>query len=250
MRSSATRSSSPSLDMITTSAGTPRRNCAPIVFAPDPCDAPRLTATFTPVAFSNSGCSFSNAAENPPDVMTFTCANDGAPRPTSAQTNVSIFEAFTVISIISAFPQCPRGLAPLRDFGCGLREDTRLRRGDKCRVSFVGASPDTQTVNGRSRISLQINVHKLLYGMSRIVQTMPSLLYIRRQKLPAAREMFPFLSKFLLLTTRNSCGRSCAAFWRANRAGMYSMSKAARALSRSFEIYNLTSWCWTWSCRR
>ncbi len=52
---SAISSSSPSLDMITTSSGTPTCNCAPMVSGPTPCDAPLVTVTLMPVVFSNSG---------------------------------------------------------------------------------------------------------------------------------------------------------------------------------------------------
>ena len=52
---SATNSSSPSLDMITMSAGTPRRSWAPMALGPPPWDCPRTVVTVMPVVFSNSG---------------------------------------------------------------------------------------------------------------------------------------------------------------------------------------------------
>ncbi len=52
---SAIRSLRPSLDIITMSAGTPRRSCAPMVSGPLPCDAPEPVVTAMPVVRSNSG---------------------------------------------------------------------------------------------------------------------------------------------------------------------------------------------------
>jgi hypothetical protein len=55
IRRAAIRSARPSLDRITTSVGTPRASCAPIVCGPVPCDAPDLVVTSMPVARLNSG---------------------------------------------------------------------------------------------------------------------------------------------------------------------------------------------------
>ena len=68
----------PSLDMITTSAGTPRRSCAPIVSGPFPCDAPDPVVTLMPVERSNSGRTEWYGGEKPPEMMTLTCATANA----------------------------------------------------------------------------------------------------------------------------------------------------------------------------
>jgi len=73
---SAINSLRPSLDMITTSAATPARSCAPILLGLFPCDGPRDVVTLMPVLFSKSGKSSCKAAENPPEVRTLICANE------------------------------------------------------------------------------------------------------------------------------------------------------------------------------
>ena len=65
----------PSLERITTSAGTPRASCAPIVCGPVPCDEPDPVVTLMPLVRSNSGNSCSYAPVNPPDIRTFNCAD-------------------------------------------------------------------------------------------------------------------------------------------------------------------------------
>src|SRR5262249_29158842 len=65
----------PSLERITTLAGTPRASFAAIVCGPVPCDAPDPVVTLMPVVRSNSGNSFSYAPLNPPDIRTFSCAD-------------------------------------------------------------------------------------------------------------------------------------------------------------------------------
>jgi len=64
-------SARPTLDRITTSAGTPRASCAAIVCGPVPCDAPDPVVTSMPLACSNSGNSRLYAPVNPPDISTF-----------------------------------------------------------------------------------------------------------------------------------------------------------------------------------
>src|SRR5262249_26125799 len=65
----------PSLERITTLAGTPRASCAAIVCGPVPCEAPDPVVTLMPLVRSNSGNSFSYAPLNPPDIKTFSCAD-------------------------------------------------------------------------------------------------------------------------------------------------------------------------------
>src|SRR5262249_269727 len=65
----------PSLERITTSAGTPRASCAAIVCGPVPCDAPDPVVTLMPLVRSNSGNSCSYSPLNPPDIKTFNCAD-------------------------------------------------------------------------------------------------------------------------------------------------------------------------------
>src|SRR4030095_8881015 len=71
----AIRSVRPSLERMTTSVGTPRASCAPMVCGPVPCDEPEPVVTLMPVVRSNSGNSFSYGPENPPEISTFTCAD-------------------------------------------------------------------------------------------------------------------------------------------------------------------------------
>jgi hypothetical protein len=65
----------PSLDRITTSAGTPRASCAAIVCGPVPCDAPDPVVTLMPLACSKPGKSCSYAPVNPLDIRTFNRVN-------------------------------------------------------------------------------------------------------------------------------------------------------------------------------
>ena len=53
-----------------------------MVCGPVPCDEPEPVVTLMPVVRSNSGNSFSYGPENPPDVITFNCA-DAASGPIS-----------------------------------------------------------------------------------------------------------------------------------------------------------------------
>src|SRR5262245_7852554 len=71
----ATSSLRPSLERITTLAGTPRASCAAIVCGPVPCDAPDPVVTLMPLVRSNSSKSSSYAPLNPPDIKTFNCAD-------------------------------------------------------------------------------------------------------------------------------------------------------------------------------
>src|SRR5215831_6812686 len=94
IRRSAIRSFNPARFMITTSAGTPRRSWFPIVFGPFPGDPPVVVVTVTPEDFSNSGRSFPYAAENPPEIMTFTWPEDeaGTARMATATTTAATTE--------------------------------------------------------------------------------------------------------------------------------------------------------------
>src|SRR5262245_31332197 len=65
----------PSLERITTLAGTPLASCAAIVCGPVPCDAPDPVVTLMRLVRSNSGNSFSYAPLNPPDIKTLSCAD-------------------------------------------------------------------------------------------------------------------------------------------------------------------------------
>src|ERR1051325_718489 len=71
----AINSVSPSRERMTTSVGTRRASCDAMVCGPVPCDEPEPVATLIPVVRSNSGNSFSNGPENPPEIMTFSCAD-------------------------------------------------------------------------------------------------------------------------------------------------------------------------------
>src|SRR5215468_10541326 len=71
----AISSLSPSLERITTSAGTLRASCAAIVCGPVPCEAPDPVVTLMPLVRSNSDNNFSYAPLNPPDIKTFNCAD-------------------------------------------------------------------------------------------------------------------------------------------------------------------------------
>src|SRR5271169_3292005 len=64
----------PSLERITTSAGTPQASCAAMVWGPAPCDAPDRVVTLMPLVRLNSGNSRSYAPANPPEIRTFNCA--------------------------------------------------------------------------------------------------------------------------------------------------------------------------------
>src|SRR5262249_2431872 len=83
----------PSLDRITTLAGTPRVSCAAIVCGPAPCDAPDPVVTLMPLVRSNSGNSCSYAPLNPPDIKTFNCADAATGQNGSAakMTNEKVF---------------------------------------------------------------------------------------------------------------------------------------------------------------
>src|SRR5215468_8063231 len=82
----------PSLERITTLAGTPRASCAAIVCGPVPCDAPDPVVTLMPLVRSNSGNSCSYAPLNPPDIKTFNCADAAIGQSSVAKmTNEKIF---------------------------------------------------------------------------------------------------------------------------------------------------------------
>src|ERR1700730_4895588 len=83
----------PSLERITTLAGTPRASCAAIVCGPAPCDAPDPVVTLMPLIRSNSGNSCSYAPLNPPDIRTFNCAHDltGQNSSVAKMTNEKVF---------------------------------------------------------------------------------------------------------------------------------------------------------------
>ena len=88
---------SPSLERITTSAGTPRASCAAIVCGPVPCDEPDPVVTLMPLVRSNSGNSCSYAPVNPPDIRTFNCADAVTGQISSAARMTTIlFAAFAV----------------------------------------------------------------------------------------------------------------------------------------------------------
>src|ERR1700680_1823972 len=77
MRPDAASSARPSLERITTSAGTPLCSWAAIVCGPVPCDAPDPVTTVMPVDLSNSGSTCRYAPEKPPEIITLSCASEG-----------------------------------------------------------------------------------------------------------------------------------------------------------------------------
>src|ERR1700681_1385653 len=87
-------SARPSLERITTSTGTPRASCAPMVCGPVPCDEPEPVVTLMPVVRSNSGNSFSYGPENPPDIITFNCAAAASGPISSAAATTIAFAGF------------------------------------------------------------------------------------------------------------------------------------------------------------
>src|SRR6185295_6806879 len=80
----------PSLERMTTSVGTPRPSCAPMVCGPVPCDEPEPVVTLIPVVRSNSGKSCSYGPEKPPDISTFNCADAASGHISSVATMTTI----------------------------------------------------------------------------------------------------------------------------------------------------------------
>jgi hypothetical protein len=66
----------PSLERITTLAGTPRASCAPIVCGPAPCDEPDPVVTLVPLVRSNSGKSGEGSCGWVPTWESFMCSAD------------------------------------------------------------------------------------------------------------------------------------------------------------------------------
>jgi len=73
----AISSARPSLERIVTSAGIPRPSWAAMVSGPFPWEEPERVVTVMPVERSNSGRTCRYAVENPPEMITLSCARAG-----------------------------------------------------------------------------------------------------------------------------------------------------------------------------
>src|SRR5215470_4333542 len=93
IRCAAISSVRPSLERMTTSVATLRASCAAMVCGPVPCDEPEPVVILMPVVRSNSGNSCSYGPENPPDIITFNCADAASGHISSVATTTIAFAA-------------------------------------------------------------------------------------------------------------------------------------------------------------